>query len=126
LDALMSSRSLQHVNLRYPAGAEAEARAFYAGTLGLDEVAKPPEFNPEGLWFQLEGGGQLHLSPGQPAPQGPWHFCMVVDDFDALRHRLEAAGAEAEDNHAWAGHRRFYTRDPWGARIEILEGPNPA
>jgi catechol 2,3-dioxygenase-like lactoylglutathione lyase family enzyme len=122
----MSSRSLHHVNLRYPDGAEAEARAFYAGTLGLDEVSKPPEFDPDGLWFQLEGGGQLHLSPGQLPPPGPWHFCVVVDDFDALRHRLEAAGAGTEDTHTWSGHRRCYTRDPWGARIEILEGPNPA
>jgi catechol 2,3-dioxygenase-like lactoylglutathione lyase family enzyme len=122
----MSSRSLQHVNVRYPAGAEPEARAFYAGTLGLDEVAKPPEFSPHGLWFQLQPGAQLHLSPGQPAPHGPWHFCLVVDDFDTLRRRLELAGAQIEDNHTWSGRRRFYTRDPWGARIEILEGPNPA
>jgi catechol 2,3-dioxygenase-like lactoylglutathione lyase family enzyme len=122
----MASRELQHVNVRYPAGAEGEARAFYAGTLGLDEVPKPPEFSPEGLWFQLDEHAQLHLSPGEPAPPGPWHFCLVVDDFDALRHRLASAGAETEDNHTWAGRRRYYTRDPWGARIEILEGPNPA
>jgi catechol 2,3-dioxygenase-like lactoylglutathione lyase family enzyme len=122
----MSSRALQHVNVRYPAGEEPRARAFYAGTLGLDEVAKPPEFDPEGLWFRLQDGAQLHLTPGEVPPPGPWHFCLVVDDFDALRHRLELAGSETEDNHSWSGRRRFYTRDPWGARIEILEGPNPA
>lgn len=122
----MSSRSLQHVNVRYPVGAEAEARAFYAGTLGLDEVPKPPEFDRDGMWFQLEGGGQVHLSSGELPPPGPWHFCMAVDDFDALRRRLDMAGAWTEDHHSWAGHRRFFTRDPWGALIEILEGPNPA
>jgi len=106
----MSSRSLQHVNLRYPAGAEAEARAFYAGTLGLDELAKPPEFSPEGLWFRLEGGSQLHLSPGRPAPPGPWHFCLVVDDFDALRHRLDRELLHASEDacHQCYDHRHRY------------------
>ncbi|HYT26513.1 MAG TPA: glyoxalase, partial [Actinomycetota bacterium] len=83
----MASRLLQHVNVVYPTGAEAAARAFYAGTLGLDEVEKPPEFSREGMWFQLEGAGQVHLSPGEPAPRGAWHFCVVADDFDALRGR---------------------------------------
>ena len=118
----MASRILQHVNVIYPPGAEAEARAFYAGVLGLDEVPKPPEFTPEGMWFQLQGA-QVHLSPGQPPPAGPWHFCVVADDFDALRRRLEAAGAETQDTHSWSGRRRFFTRDPWGGRIEVLEGP---
>ena len=122
----MASRLLQHVNVVYPVGAEPEARAFYAGTLGLEEVPKPPEFDRNGMWFQLEGAGQVHLSPGEPPPPGPWHFCVVADDFDALRHRLEMAGAGAEDTHSWAGRRRMFTRDPWGGRIEVLEGPPTA
>jgi catechol 2,3-dioxygenase-like lactoylglutathione lyase family enzyme len=121
----MASRILQHVNVVYPPGAEAEARAFYAGTLGLDEVAKPPEFDRLGMWFQLQGGGQVHLSPGEPPPPGPWHFCVVADDFDALRGRIEAAGAGIEDTHPWEGRRRMFTRDPWGGRVEVLEGPAP-
>ncbi len=116
----MGSRLLQHVNVVYPAGAEGEARAFYAGTLGLDEVPKPPEFNPSGMWFELDSG-QVHLSPGEPAPPGPWHFCIVADDFDTLRHRIETSGAPVEETHPWARRRRFFTRDPWGARIEVLE-----
>jgi catechol 2,3-dioxygenase-like lactoylglutathione lyase family enzyme len=120
----MTSRLLQHVNVVYPPGAEAEARAFYAGALGLEEVAKPPEFDPSGMWFQL-GGGQVHLSPGEPPPPGPWHFCVVADDFDALRRRVEATGADTHDTHSWNDRRRFFTRDPWGARIEVLEAPVP-
>jgi catechol 2,3-dioxygenase-like lactoylglutathione lyase family enzyme len=121
----MTSRLLQHVNVVYPAGAEAEARAFYAGALGLQEVAKPSEFDQRGMWFQLEAG-QVHLSPGEPPPPGPWHFCVVADDFDALRRRVEATGADTEDTHPWSDRRRFFTRDPWGARIEVLEAPVPA
>ncbi|HZD73981.1 MAG TPA: VOC family protein [Actinomycetota bacterium] len=117
----MTGRALQHVNVVYPAGAEAQARAFYAGALGLEEVAKPPEFDQRGMWFQLVSG-QVHLSPGDPPPTGPWHFCVVADDFDALRRRVEATGADTEETHSWGDRRRFFTRDPWGARIEILEG----
>jgi catechol 2,3-dioxygenase-like lactoylglutathione lyase family enzyme len=121
----MASRLLQHVNVVYPAGAEAEARAFYAGALGLEEVPKPGEFDQSGMWFQL-GSGQVHLSPGDPPPPGPWHFCVVADDFEPLRRRVEATGADTEDTHSWGDRRRFFTRDPWGARIEILEAPVPA
>jgi muramoyltetrapeptide carboxypeptidase len=121
----MTSRLLQHVNVVYPNGAEAEARAFYAGALGLEEVSKPAEFDRRGMWFQLESG-QVHLSPGDPPPPGPWHFCVATDDFDALRRRVEATGADTEDTHSWGDRRRFFTRDPWGARIEILEAPVPA
>lgn len=121
----MTGRLLQHVNVVYPTGAEAEARAFYAGALGLEEVPKPPEFDPRGMWFQL-GAAQVHLSPGEPPPPGPWHFCVVADDFEALRRRVQATGADTEDTHSWGERRRFFTRDPWGARIEILEAPVPA
>jgi catechol 2,3-dioxygenase-like lactoylglutathione lyase family enzyme len=121
----MTSRLLQHVNVVYPAGAEAEARAFYAGALGLEEVPKPAEFDQRGMWFQL-GSGQVHLSPGDPPPPGPWHFCVVADDFEALRRRVEATGADTEDTHSWGDRRRFFTRDPWGARIEVLEASAPA
>jgi catechol 2,3-dioxygenase-like lactoylglutathione lyase family enzyme len=121
----MTSRLLQHVNVVYPTGAEAEARAFYAGALGLEEVPKPAEFDQRGMWFQL-GSGQVHLSPGEPPPPGPWHFCVVADDFEALRRRVEATGADTQDTHPWGDRRRFFTRDPWGARIEILEAPAPA
>jgi hypothetical protein len=36
------------------------------------------------------------------------------------------AGAGIEDTHSWEGRRRMFTRDPWGGRIEVLEGPAPA
>jgi catechol 2,3-dioxygenase-like lactoylglutathione lyase family enzyme len=121
----MTSRLLQHVNVVYPTGAEAEARAFYAGALGLEEVPKPAEFDQRGMWFQL-GSGQVHLSPGEPPPPGPWHFCVVADGFEALRRRVEATGADTQDTHPWGDRRRFFTRDPWGGGIEILEAPAPA
>src|SRR5215213_6398028 len=53
---------LDHVQLAMPRGAEEQARAFYAGVLGLDEVPKPPNLAARGgVWFS---GGGLHLHLG--------------------------------------------------------------
>ena len=37
-----------------------EARAFYVGVLGLEEIARPPTFTFPGLWVRA-GDRQLHL-----------------------------------------------------------------
>jgi catechol 2,3-dioxygenase-like lactoylglutathione lyase family enzyme len=48
----MLVRSLDHVQLAMPAGREAEARAFYAGVLGIPEAAKPANLAKRGgCWF---------------------------------------------------------------------------
>jgi hypothetical protein len=40
---------------------------------------------------------------------------------DALAERLRDAGEQVVWDEALAGVRRFYTQDPWGNRIELLE-----
>src|SRR5690606_22585521 len=41
-----------HVNLAMPPGGEGQARAFYHGILGLEEVEKPPKLQARGgCWF---------------------------------------------------------------------------
>src|SRR3954452_16050040 len=52
----MPVRSIDHVQLAMPPGREAEARAFYAGVLGLPEVEKPPHLARRGgCWFGRDG-----------------------------------------------------------------------
>ena len=36
------------------------SRRFYADALGLEEVARPPNFNFDGAWFRF-GGTEIHL-----------------------------------------------------------------
>jgi len=38
-----------------------------------------------------------------------------------LAARLEAAGEQVEWDDSLPGIRRFYTADPWGNRLELLE-----
>ena len=112
--------TLDHVQVMMPAGAEDEARAFYAGLLGLTEVEKPEPMRPNGgVWF-AEG---IHVSgeEGFSAPRRA-HPALRVDDLDALAATLAAAGCAVEWDERWPGVRRFYTRDPFGNRVEVLEG----
>jgi catechol 2,3-dioxygenase-like lactoylglutathione lyase family enzyme len=105
-------RGLQHVNIEVE-DVEA-ARAFYAGTLGLREIPRGEGREREGAWFQLDGGAQLHVSlqPGcaERNRASKRHFCLSVEDLDALRRTLP----DIQDKGT-----RIFVRDPSGNRIEI-------
>lgn len=115
---------LDHVQLAAPAGCEAQAREFFGGLLGLDEVEKPRSLRGRGgVWFNL-GAQQLHIGvEGDFAPARKAHpaFQVAAGQLDSLAHRLESAGAEVSWDEEIAGLRRFFSRDPWGNRIELIE-----
>ncbi len=114
-----------HVQLAMPRGREDEARAFYERVLGLEEVPKPSVLTARGgCWFR-EGAVELHLGVEEPfAPARKAHPAIVVDDLDAIRERLEEAGAAVTENVLLDGHRRIHTSDPFGNRLELLQ-PEP-
>jgi catechol 2,3-dioxygenase-like lactoylglutathione lyase family enzyme len=117
----MAIIGFDHVQLAIPAGGEDQARGFYAGLLGMTEVPKPMQLSPSGCWF-AGGAVNLHLGVERDfAPARKAHPALLVDDLDALRKRLETAGFEASDNKPIAGYRRFFTADPFGNRIELME-----
>ncbi|MEW5992410.1 MAG: VOC family protein [Chloroflexota bacterium] len=111
-----------------PAGAEAEAQAFYEGLLGLPRIAKPANLERRGgCWFRSPTV-EVHLGVEEPfAPARKAHPAFLVDDLAALRERLALAGFDVVDDEPLAGYDRFYTADPFGNRIELLtpsgEGP---
>jgi len=49
------------------------------------------------------------------APDGERHFGLVVDDLEATRASLEAAGIETLPG------RGVNFRDPWGNRVEVVD-----
>ena len=79
---------LDHVQLAMPVGQEDAARAFYAGVLGLTEVAKPPHLARRGgVWFT---GGSLRLHLGVEAEFRPARLkrnLAVVPQDTPARHR---------------------------------------
>src|SRR4249919_2219313 len=110
--------ALDHVQVMMPKGREDEARAFYAGLLGLTEVEKPEPMRANGgVWFAegIHVSGEEGFSAARRA-----HPALRVDDVDALAATLAAAGCAVEWDERWPGVRRFYTRDPFGNRLELL------
>jgi catechol 2,3-dioxygenase-like lactoylglutathione lyase family enzyme len=109
---------LDHVQIAAPPGCEAEARRFYGGVLGLEEVEKPEPLRARGgVWFQA-GDRQLHVGVEQdfaPARKAHPAFRVSEEELDRLAAELDAGWDDS-----LPGVRRFYVADPWGNRVEIL------
>lgn len=112
---------LHHVQVSCPPGGEAVARTFYAGVLGIPEIAKPPVLAARGgVWFRGDGV-EIHVGVEDPfAPARKAHPALEVDDIDAVARAVEGAGFPVTWDGDLPGYRRFYSRDGGGNRIEIL------
>ena len=119
----MTILGIDHVQVAAPAGCEDEARAFYGGLLGLEEIPKPPALAARGgCWF-LAGAQELHVGVEEPfAPARKAHPGLVADDLDALAERLREAGHRVVLDEAIPGAKRFHVADPFGNRLEIRQG----
>ena len=106
---------VDHVQVAAPPGCEPEARAFYGGVLGFREVEKPETLRARGgVWFeQLHVGVEEDFRPARKA-----HPAFVADDLDALAARI----GDVQWDDAVPGVRRFYANDPFGNRLEFVEG----
>lgn len=115
---------LDHVQLAMPPGGEADARRFYSGALGLREVPKPPNLAYRGgVWFEDEGGAlRVHLGVDrsfQPARKA--HPAFIVSGLRQLAAHLRACGFAVVADEPLEGFDRFYTGDPFGNRVELME-----
>lgn len=115
---------LHHVQLSCPPGGESAARRFYAGALGLTEVSKPTVLAARGgVWFrdpdvEVHVGVEADFAPARKA-----HPAFAVIDIDGVAQRVGAAGFPVAWDGDLPGHRRFYTEDGAGNRMEILQPP---
>ena len=118
----MTVIGIDHVQVAAPPGCEAEARAFYGGLLGLEELPKPePLRAPGGVWFRA-GGQELHVGVEEPfAPARKAHPGLVVDDLDAFEGVLAAAGVRLDRDTSIAGATRGHVADPFGNRLEFRQ-----
>ena len=116
----MTVTGIDHVQVAAPAGCEAEARAFYGGLLGLEELPKPePLVARGGCWFRA-GAQELHVGVEDPfTPARKAHPGLVVADLDALAARLTGAGIAVVWDDAIPGTKRFHAADPFGNRLEF-------
>lgn len=114
--------AVDHVQLAAPAGSEDALRRYYVDVLGMTEIAKPPVLAARGgCWFGA-GAVRLHLGVEDGfRPARKAHPGLRVTGIEAYAARLTSLGASVTWDHDLPGHRRFYSEDPVGNRLEFLE-----
>jgi len=116
-----------HVQVCCPTGGEDQARAFYSGLMGFDEVDKPAELAGRGgCWFQIGAGQGLHVGVLKPfAPATKAHPAIRVVDVPTLEQlveELQAGGVAVEWADVPVADARCKLHDPFGNLIELLVG----
>ncbi len=97
------------------------ACAFYRDVLALEEVPKPSTFNFTVAWFHF-GDCQVHLIPrGEADDDSPRHFALHVEDAKAAREHIRERDCEVAETTPIPGADRFFTRDPDGNLIELIQ-----
>lgn len=114
--------AVDHVQLAAPPGSEDRLRAYYVDVLGMTEIAKPPVLAARGgCWFRA-GAVQLHLGTEEDFRAAKKaHPGLRVTEIEAYAARLAAHGAVVTWDGDLPGHKRFYSEDPVGNRLEFLE-----
>ncbi len=115
--------AIHHAQVTIPKGAEAAAREFYVGTLGLTEVPKPEALQGRGGFWLAVGALQVHVGTeeGVDRSSSKAHVAYRVTGLGPLRAQLAAVGIDALDGIPIPGFERFEIRDPFGNRVEFIE-----
>ncbi|MEV7613979.1 VOC family protein [Streptomyces sp. NPDC089799] len=118
--------AVDHVQLAAPPGSEDLLRRYYVHVLGMTEVPKPPVLAARGgCWFAA-GPVQLHLGVEEDfRPARKAHPGLRVTGIEGYARQLEERGAKVVWDADLPGHRRFYSEDPVGNRLEFLEPDAP-
>lgn len=116
-------KAINHVQISIPVGAEAQARKFYCGVLGLKEIPKPEALAGRGgFWLEL-GDTQIHFGAedGVERAKSKAHVAYQVDDLEYWRQELTSHGFKIGESVPIPGLDRFEFRDPFGNRVEFLQ-----
>ncbi|MFN7573409.1 MAG: VOC family protein [Betaproteobacteria bacterium] len=119
----MKVLGLDHVQLAMPKGQEDSARVFYGGLLGLKEIPKPSELASRGgVWFEC-GALQLHLGVEESfVPARKAHPALLLAGYEAFVAKLAQAGLSVKPDTTVPGLRRAFVDDPFGNRVELVDG----
>ena len=111
-----------HLQLAMPPGEEDKARSFFIDIFEMKEEKKPEPLDSRGgCWFRKDDV-ILHIGVEKEfKPQKKAHPALIVEDLGFLEKKLKDNGYEVIWDHALPNRARYYTADPFGNRIEILQ-----
>lgn len=114
-------KRLDHIMLCIPPGTEQQAREFYGGVLGLEELTNLGYPLPHGaIWFQM-GDIQLHIRAEEVHDLSQRHPAFEVYNLEEARALLLQQGISVKNDSKIPDRNRFSFRDPFGNRIELIE-----
>ena len=117
---------IHHAAVVVPTDRLDEARRFYGAVLGLRETERPEsELGRPGAWYGL-GETELHIQCRDNAPvdESDRHPAFIIGDVTALKERLHNHGVDVLDAPTLMGRERFFSRDPFGNRLEFMTLPD--
>lgn len=113
-------KRIDHVQITIPQGMEQEAREFYSGLLGLEEIDKPDSLKASGgVWFKI-AGAELHLGV-ESSDASKRHPAFEIENLDEVKKYLSDNNVKIREEIPIPGRKRFSFYDPFGNRIEMLE-----
>lgn len=117
---------LDHVLIEAPVGCEPTAREFFGAFLGLAELQKPEPLRAfGGVWFALPDGRQMHIGVTPDfVPRKKGHPALRCADLAVFRAHCDHHAVAYTPDQA-AGVPRLYLSDPFGNRLEIVQGAHP-
>ena len=114
-------KRLDHVQICIPHGKEEEARSFYSGILGLQEIEKPGSLKPNGgLWYHI-ADIQLHIGVEKTEGRSKRHPAFEIEKADEVKQYLIYKGIKVKEETPVPGQKRFSFLDPFNNRVELLE-----
>ena len=114
-------KRINHVQVCIPRGAESQAREFYGGLLGLEEIEKPEAIRANGGMWYVVADVQLHVGVEDTVAPSKRHPAFEVERVEEVRTFLEQNGVRTRDEPRLPGVKRFSLFDPFGNRIELME-----
>ena len=118
---MIKFKRLDHIQVCIPKGKEGEARQFYTGKLGLQEIPKPASLIANGgLWYKI-ADIQFHIGTEEEINKSKRHPAFEVEDIFAVRSHLEEQGIKIKEETEIPGVIRFSFFDPFGNRMELLQ-----
>lgn len=116
---------IQHTSVPMPPDGAEQARAFYAGALGMNEISPPTSLSAQRLvWFSAgDDGHEVHLFADSDAGNSlpAQHLCLQVDDIEEFRTRLADHGVAVQETIQIHNRPRFFIQDPFSNSIELTQ-----